>query len=126
MKSVNNRGLELGVQMLSPGAVAIAARPDKKGSHDEDFNRGLLLPEIASIRQQATLVLSSPPFRLGDTAIVNCHGTNVRVKLTRMVENTGSFAQFQYTSLGEVNVPSRQTKHNNGDPEYFDDIWEEL
>lgn len=126
MKSIKSRGLELGVQMLSPGAVAVAARPDKKGARDKDFTRSLLLPDIASIQQQATLVLPSPPFRLGDTAIVNCHGKNVRVKLTRMVENTGSFAQFQYTSLGEIDQPHKRTKNINGDPEYFDDIWETL
>jgi hypothetical protein len=127
LKVADKRGLELGVQMLSPGAVAVAARADRKTrTKNEGYARGLLLPEIASIQQRSTLLLPSPPFRVGDTAIVNCHGKDVRVKLTKLVENTGSFAQFQFESLGEIqqvtgNKPSRTPK-----PKDFDDIWELL
>ncbi|HFD80375.1 MAG TPA: hypothetical protein ENK05_08305 [Gammaproteobacteria bacterium] len=126
MKYSEKRGLELGVQMLSPGAVAVAAWQDRPRVADKDYTRGLLLPEIASIQQRATLLLPSPPFRAGDTAIANCHGKDVRVKLTRLVENTGSFAQFQFTPLGEVSrrrAPGRTTKATSSD---FDDIWDLL
>ncbi len=125
LKSVDKRGLELGVQMLSPGAVGVAARMDLKNrSRSEDFTRGLLLPEIASIQQRATLLLPSPPFKLNDTAIINCHGRDVRVRLTKLVENTGSFAQFQFESLGEIE-PQKQRKPNRKPlSKDFDDVWE--
>jgi len=124
LKFEEKRGLELGVQMLSPGAVAIAARMDKKTrAAEDDYTRGLLLPEIASIQQRATLLMPSPPFSVGDTAIANCHGRDVRVKLTELVENTGSFAQFQFEALGEVQAPKRVTPTR---PKDFDDIWELL
>ncbi|HHJ17716.1 MAG TPA: hypothetical protein ENJ80_13570 [Gammaproteobacteria bacterium] len=127
LKFTDKRGLDLGVQMLSPGAVGIAARPDKKGRVKNDaYTRGLLLPEIASIQQQATLLLPSPPFRIGDTAIANCHGRDVRVKLTRLVENTGSFAQFQFTSMGEVSQPPAKKPAKQPKPKDFDDVWELL
>jgi hypothetical protein len=140
LKYEEKRGLELGVQMLSPGAVAIAARMDTKtrsknkvrastragAPGDEDYTRGLLLPEIASIQQRATLLLPSPPFNVGDTAIANCHGKDVGVKLTRLVENTGSFAQFQFESLGEIQAPKRPLVAKNLKPKDFDDVWELL
>jgi hypothetical protein len=128
LKYNDKRGLDLGVQMLSPGAVGIAARRDKKGrGRNEDYTRGLLLPEIASLQQPATLLLPSPPFKPGDTAIVNCHGRDVRVRLTKLVENTGSFAQFQFTSLGEVSQPQVK-KPARAAPKStdFDDVWELL
>lgn len=125
LKTIDKRGLELGVQMLSPGAVAIAARPDKGGQRLPDYSRGLLLPEIASIQQRATLLLPSPPFRAGDSAIADCHGKAVRVKLTKLVENTGSFAQFQFEAMGEVSRPARK-KAAAAKPADFDDIWEIL
>jgi len=127
LKYTDKRGLDLGVQMLSPGAVGIAARSDKKGrTRDGDYTRGLLLPEIASLQQQATLLLPSPPFQPGDTAIANCHGRDVRVRLTKLVENTGSFAQFQFTSLGEVSRPKAKKPTKAPKPTDFDDVWELL
>jgi len=126
LKFVDKHGLELGVQMLSPGAVAIAGRPDRKGAKNDEFTRGLLLPEIATLQQCATLLLPSPPFRVGDTAIINCHGKNVRVELTKLVENTGSFAQFQFTALGEVKLPGEKKSAGKPASNDFDDVWELL
>ena len=127
LKFAEKRGLELGVQMLSPGAVGIAARLDAKTrAKNEDYTRGLLLPEIASIQQQATLLLPSPPFKVGHTVIANCHGKDARVKLTKLVENTGSFAQFQFESLGEINRLKRQKPRTTPKPRDFEDIWDLL
>jgi len=127
LKYADKRGLDLGVQMLSPGAVGIAARSDKKSrGKEENYTRGLLLPEIASLQQQATLLLPSPPFKPGDMAIANCHGRDVRVRLTKLVENTGSFAQFQFTSLGEVTQTRTKKQNRPPKPGDFDDVWELL
>lgn len=126
LKYEEKRGLELGVQMLSPGAVAVAARMDTRNSREEDYTRGLLLPEIASIQQRASLLLPSPPFKAGDTAITNCHGKDVRVKLTELVENTGSFAQFQFESLGEIDTYRRPGSAEKPKPRDYDDIWDLL
>ncbi|HED51993.1 MAG TPA: hypothetical protein ENI83_00410 [Gammaproteobacteria bacterium] len=126
LKFADKRGLDLGVQMLSPGAVAIAGRPERRGAKNDDFTRGLLLPEIATLQQSATLLFPSPPFKVGDTAIINCHGKNVRVALTRLVENTGSFAQFQFTALGEVSLPARKKPASKSTSSDFDDVWELL
>lgn len=126
LKFEEKRGLELGVQMLSPGAVAVAARMDTRHGRADDYTRGLLLPEIASIQQRATLLLPSPPFKVGDTAITNCHGKDVRVKLTELVENTGSFAQFQFKSLGEITTGIHRGPPLKREPKDYDDVWELL
>jgi hypothetical protein len=126
LKCPDKPGLELGVQMLSPGAVAVAARLDKGKAGSEEFTRGLLLPEIASIQQQSTLLLPSPPFRAGDTAVANCQGKLVRLRLTKLVENTGSFAQFQFTSLGEVEQKPAKKSPKTLSPSDFNDVWELL
>lgn len=125
LKMVEKRGLELGIQMLSPSAVALTAKPDSTRRIKDNESRGLLLPEIASIQQKATLLLPSPPFNIDDTAVINCNGRDVKVKLTKLVENTGSFAQFQFVSLGEVRRPATRP---GSAPELreFDDIWDIL
>ncbi len=127
LKCADEPGLELGVQMLSPGADAIAARPENmKGKESKQYTRGLLLPEIASIQQQATLLLPSPPFKHGDTAIANCQGQHVLVRLTKLVENTGSFAQFQFVSLGELEQRPAEKPSKNLKPADFSDVWDML
>ena len=128
MKSVDKRGLELGIQMLSPGAAAIGASPENcSGGGDDRLVRGLLLPEVASINQQSSLLLPSPPFLLGNTALIDINGKALRVKLTKLVENTGSFAQFQFATLNET-VPDRS--HIEPVPPVkfreLDDIWDIL
>ena len=102
MKTTDANGLELGIQMLSPSAIAISAKPLRKRSGVYNHLRGLLLPEIASIHQGATLLLPSPPFRTGDVAHINCNGRDIEIKLTKLVENTGSFAQFQFAVVGQI------------------------
>jgi len=128
LKFVKKRGLELGVQMLSPGAVGLAARLESSSRvKNQDFTRGLLLPEITTIQQAATLLLPSPPFMPGDVAVINCHGKDVRVRLTQLLENTGSFAQFRFESLGEVLQPKSLHASSRGSKKPdFDDIWEIL
>ena len=127
LKVAEKRGLELGVQMLSPGAVAIAARLDKKiRANNEDHTRGLLLPKITSIQQSSTLLLPSPPFKVGHTIIANCHGKDLRMKLTKLFENTGSFAQFQFQSLGEIEQITSHKTPPTPRPRDFDDIWDLL
>jgi hypothetical protein len=126
LKCADRPGLALGVQMLSPGGVAIAACPDKGKLNAQNYTRGLLLPEIASIQQQATLLLPSPPFRRGDHAIANCQGRLMRVRLTKLVENTGSFAQFQFTLLGELEQPLTKDSRKHKKPSDFSDVWDLL
>ena len=121
--------LELGVQMLSPGAVAVGARPYPAISQDPQFSRALLLPEIRALEQPATLLLTSPPFRTGGTAIINSHGREVKVKLHKMVENTGSFAQFQFVTLVENGTPAKNPFREGQEPTAaadLDEVWDLL
>jgi len=124
LKHEEKQGLKLGIEMLSPSAVAIAACREQP--EDTDYTRGLLLPDIATIQQQATLLLPSLPFVPEETVIINCHGRDVRVKLTRLVENTGLFARFEYEPLGEIQVTGQAPSEGKPEPNEFDDIWELL
>jgi hypothetical protein len=125
LKMVEKRGLELGIQMLSPSAIALTAKPDTTRRIKDNQSRGLLVPEITSIQQSATLLLPSPPFSIDDTVIIDCNGKEVKVKLTKLVENTGSFAQFQFVSLGAVPRPITAPVEAPKLGE-FDDIWDIL
>jgi hypothetical protein len=124
LKWSSSDDLQLGVQMLSPCAVAIAARPGTGDAEDESYEKGLLIPEITVIQQQASVLLPSHPFNVGDDAVANCQGRHVRIRLTKLVENTGSFAQFHFLPMGDVESVSGKEESQ---PDFdFDDLWKSL
>ena len=98
MKFTKERGLELGIQLLSPGAKAVWVHLRKNGVSKGDRMQGILLPGIEAIKLQASLLLPSLPFRTGCTATLEDNGKTETIELTRQLENTGSFSQYHFTS----------------------------
>ncbi len=124
MKTGEKQDLELGVEMLSPGAVAIGTRI-LKGRDEGEYTRSLLLPAIEAIRQPATLLTTALPYHVGDIVVVNSHGKEARVELTKMVENTGTFAQFQFRPLDSKSSTERlgQKPRTRTD---FESLWAKI
>ncbi len=110
---VAEEGLELGVEMLSPGAVAVGTKKRAGG----EYTRSLLLPAIKALGQPATLLTAALPYRAGDHLLVNSHGKELRVELTKLVENTGIFAQFQFRPLHGGTATDAATRDN------FETLW---
>ena len=98
MKCTSSYGLELGIQMLSPSAQAVWAYMNESGIHTGRKMQGILLPEIKMLRQQASLLLPTLPFRAGCVATLETAGALENIKLTRQLENTGSFAQYHFSN----------------------------
>ncbi|MFN2308457.1 MAG: hypothetical protein ABR553_01795 [Gammaproteobacteria bacterium] len=121
MKHTAELGLELGVEMLSPGAVAVGTRVHKAAAGD--YLRSLLLPAIKTIGQPATLLTPALPYRVGDVVTVNSHGKEARVELTKLMENTGTFAQYQFRPLDSQSIGNTPRKDT---PEDFSELWKQL
>ncbi len=101
MKLTRERGLGLGVQMMSPGARAIWARVCNDKVSRADRMQGILLPDIKGLNQQATLLLPSLPFRTGYLSRLTRGDKEEQVKLTAQLEDTGSFAQYHFMAAEE-------------------------
>lgn len=124
MKANSERGLELGVEMLSPGAVAVGTRIHKARGGSE-YMRSLLLPAIKAIGQPATLLTPALPYHVGDVVTVNSHGKEARVELIKLVENTGTFAQFQFRPLDSQST-GRAAPQNVPAAADFSALWNQL
>jgi hypothetical protein len=124
MKQSDELGLELGVEMLSPGAVAVGTKIHKLNS-GSDYMRSLLLPALKTIGQPATLLTMALPYHVGDIIMVNSHGKEARVELTKLVENTGTFAQFQFRPLDSQSSDAQSTSTQTAG-ENFSDLWNQL
>jgi hypothetical protein len=89
--------LEIGVQMLAPSARPVSLRVDGTDAFEQAF----LLPELPQLKQPATLVANCGTCQPGGVLEVETQagGAAMRVRATRLLERTGSFERFQFSTL---------------------------
>lgn len=122
MKYVRGHGLELGVQMLAPNAVPVTLRTCLPKGQYSEYLRAVMLPEIPAVEQPATLLMPAIASRVDDTVLINLHGKEMRARLTKVLENTGSFAQIQFSPLS----PQDKKTGDSGRRNDFDALWSSL
>jgi len=114
-------GLELGIQKLAPCADTIALSSIAKDDTAEKYQRSLILPRLSGIDQPATLITHAW-HQTDDQLIANTHGRCTLIKLTKQLESTGVFSQFEFTVL--ENIPEKtQTSANTETDDEFDTVW---
>jgi hypothetical protein len=119
IKSWNN-GLELGIQKLAPCAEAIATAAMPKDGGREKYHRSLALPELTSINQAPTLITHAWN-QVGNRLIANVHGHKVLIELTKQLESTGVFSQFEF-SVVETTASKPSTPAPESSDE-FESVW---
>lgn len=131
-RMLNNRSgnIELGIEMLTPNAVAVAARLEKIDNNEpgSDYLRCLMLPELRTIEQPATLITPSMPFKINSQIRINLQDHSILAILSRQLESTRSFSQFEFTVI-EDNMPRDNDNTITEGPineNDFDSIWSTL
>ena len=129
MRFVGDDSFEAGVQALSPHGMAVMV--DRRHAPREDTAREcLILPEIKAVGQSTSLVTPAHMFKVGEIVKVRIFNKDMEVKLTNVVEHTGSFTQFQIVSTSlqsgsdqvepdDESVPGSRTGQ-------FDSIWHDI
>jgi hypothetical protein len=131
MMSLGNGNIELGIQMLTPNAVAIAARLEgyNGNGRSSEFMRCLMLPELRTIDQPATIITPVLPFRQDSHIRIHLQDKQVLATLTRQLESTRGFSQFEFSVLSEdkQDEPVTDTNSKETDAEMdFDSLWTTL
>ena len=124
IKSWNN-GLELGIQKLAPSAQAIATAAIPKDGQYKKYNRSLLLPDLSGINQPATIITHAMQ-REGDKLFTKVNGQKSLIQLTRELESTGVFAQFEFTEIEDKDHPANEQSLPDNTDEDFADVWSVL
>jgi len=114
-------GLELGIQKLAPCADAIALSSIAKDDTAEKYQRSLVLPRLSGIDQPATLITHAW-HQTDDQLIANIRGHCTLIKLTKQLESTGVFSQFEFTVLENVQEKTK-TPANTETNDEFDTVW---
>ena len=131
MLSNRSSNIELGIEMLTPNAVAVAARLESADDNQpgSDYLRCLMLPELRTIEQPATIITPSMPFKKESHIRINLQDHSILAVLSKQLESTGSFSQFEFKVLEENMVDSDNNKNNIEGPineNDFDSIWSTL
>jgi hypothetical protein len=95
----NEEGTAMGIELLSPRAIPVAARVIQKVGGPTTYARALMLPELAPIGQPATLITPRVPFQAGQKIHIQKQGVRSTAQLTKCMLRTESVNQFTYRML---------------------------
>ncbi len=123
IKTSEPDNMYIGIELISPNTQPIATKNISQKNLAEIFNRSLLLPELRSVKQPQTLITPSQ-YKTGDKLELDVNGQNVKVKLTKLVERTSTFTQFQFSIVKTVKKVTSQGKMDR--IKNFDSIWTSL
>ncbi len=124
MKNGPRQNLQIGMQVIAPNSVVIQARLTGKSDYNKIPQKCLLLPELKAAGQPATLITPTLPFKVKDTLWINDGVGQQKVRLTRLLESTGAFSQFQFVYLHDQHDDKAEpTDEVDKD---FDNIWSML
>lgn len=110
----------IGVELLSPRVIPFGARITNRAETAGEEYRVLLLPELASVGQAATLVTPALPFKEKHKLELLQPGRVVTVQLTRRVAATGSVSLFEYEVIRDSVALADDAVQN------FEDLWQSL
>ncbi len=89
----------LGIELLSPKAIAVAVRRLDKHGGQREYSRALLLPALDAIKQPPMLILPQVGFAEQHKVHIRHQGKQKTAQLTRMVRMTESYTQFTFRML---------------------------
>jgi len=115
MRFSESRELQLGIRMITPDAAAVGLKTTADDNINGNYHRTLMLPQLQTINQPATLITPPVPYRVGSKVEIKILGKKIKVELTKQLTNTGLFAQFQFTTL--ENKSDLQSNSNDSMPE---------
>ena len=120
LRSEQANSLMIGIEMLTPDAAAIGLRAPSNAKHD--YRRTLMLPELSAVNQPTTLVTTAVPYRIGHKLVINILGKEILIKLSKQVQNTGLFAQFQFEIMDDQGAVLKGEQEDENTPD-FSGVW---
>ena len=115
----------VGVELLSPGAKPYGALIHHKTETRSEPLRVLLLPEVALAGQPHTLITPRAGFREHQKVTLLREGEEFLIQLLRQVALTGSFAQFDFRYIKQLEEVLAETPGSAVDSVY-DSVWNHI
>ncbi len=117
-----DKTLQMGIETLNPNGAAVGIRP--AATPNAPLQRTLMLPELKNLKQPACLITSPVPWREGNKIVINMLGKEVPATLTKSVQSTGLFSQFQF--IIESHNKSEAKVEISEKEQDFNQIWSSI
>lgn len=116
----------VGLELLSPRAIAFGARVARQGKPEEEQPaRVLLLPAIKIVGQPSTLITPRTRFKERQKLILRNSGESRTIQLMRQISSTASFEQFEFRPIKELGDLLAERDNNGSDGDY-DSLWSNI
>jgi hypothetical protein len=115
----------VGLELLSPRAIAYGARIHQKGGEKTPPMRVLLLPEIKLVGQPQTLITPRTGFKERQKVTIGNRVEAHSIQLLRHITSTGSFSQFEFRYIKELGDVLAEHNGGLGSGE-FDSLWSNI
>ena len=131
VKHFRNEGIRMGLELVSPNAMACGCQAIQKSGSATEYMRSLLLPELPGIGQPPTLITPNVAFHEGLKANLNENCVDSKIQMKKLVTSTPSFCQFEFKVLmaGDGAQLDRMTVKTASKPlqdDDFDSVWSSL
>ncbi|MCB1705308.1 MAG: hypothetical protein KDI17_10620 [Halioglobus sp.] len=120
----NSRTL-IGLELLSPRAIAYGATVHQKREEKTPPMRVLLLPEIKLVGQPQTLITPRTGFKERQKVTLGTSSEACSIQLLRHIASTGSFSQFEFCHIKELGDVLADNGHGQVGGE-FDSLWSHI
>ncbi len=125
LSRLENSQTLIGLELLSPRAIAFGALIHQKDGSKAAPMRALLLPEIKLVGQPQTLITSRSSFRERQRVTLVNRGETNTVLLTRQVAATASYSQYEFQFIKELGDVLTGEQRNPLDTPY-DSVWSNI
>lgn len=114
-----DRGLEIGLQLLAPRAIVVSIESIMNRGYREILPMdALMLPGLKTIQQPTSLLATTGIFQPGDVLEIALLNRKVHIELKTTGESPSFFTQFYYVST--------EIKEESTPKEEFEDLWRRL
>ncbi|MDH5191544.1 MAG: hypothetical protein OEW89_09880 [Gammaproteobacteria bacterium] len=92
----HQNSVHVGIRMISDDAAPVATKGLKGVGAGSEYYRSLLLPNLDPREHPTTLITPAAVYDVDSTIVINLENNLIYAKLTRLVQSTKSFSQFQF------------------------------
>ncbi|MEZ5570756.1 MAG: hypothetical protein R3E64_01935 [Halioglobus sp.] len=122
---LNNAKTLVGLELLSPRAIAYGARIHQKSGDKSPPMRVLLLPEIKLVGQPQTLITPRTGFKERQKVTLGTCNEAITIQLLRHIASTGHFSQFEFCKAKELSDVLAESGQGPASGEY-DSLWSNI
>lgn len=100
----SDNNLELGIRVLAEDAAAVAVKGLKGVGQGGEYFRALLIPNLDPRHYPTTLITPAAIYDIDSVILLNTGKDLVHVRLTKLLEATGSYARFQFVRIAASEI----------------------